>query len=162
MLPWIIQMSVISLILIVLVHYLFTFFKTNLTIPKVKDLVNKPQKQYAALFDTMKDTTIHHRVSDINYTNMNTHINMNESANVSENMKLDGSKAESISMKNELKNYLKELSESKKTSGLAPALTSSIPMPNTHSVPNVNDMGGLLTGDTLMSGSFSSSSYSSY
>jgi hypothetical protein len=162
MLPWIIQMSVISLILIVLVHYLFTFFKTNLTIPKVKDLVNKPQKQYEALFDTMKDTTIHHRVSDKESTNMN----MNDI----ENVKLDGSKSESISMKNELKNYLKELSESKKTNGLAPSLTStsntsmhtSMTGPNTHSVPNVNDMGGLLTGDTLMSGSFSSSSYSSY
>ena len=70
MLPWIIQMSVISLILIVLVHYLFTFFKTNLTIPKVKDLVNKPQKQYEALFDTMKETTIHHSMPETEYTNI--------------------------------------------------------------------------------------------
>lgn len=158
MLPWIIQMSVISLILIVLVHYLFTFFKTNLTIPKVKDLVNKPQKQYEALFDTMKDTTIHHRVSEPEYTNTNTNMNMND------NVKSDGSKSESISMKNELKNYLKELSESKKTNGLMTSSTSNTSMSghNTQSVPNVNDMGGLLTGDTLMSGSFSSSSYSSY
>jgi type II secretory pathway component PulC len=156
MLPWIIQMSVISLILIVLVHYLFTFFKTNLTIPKVKDLVNKPRKQYEALFDTMKDTTIHHRMPESEYTNMNININ--------ENVKLDVSKSESISMKNELKNYLKELSESKKTNGLMTSSTTTIPMsmPNTPSVPNVNDMGGLLTGDTLMGGSFSSSSYSSY
>ena len=154
MLPWIIQMSIISLILIVLVHYLFTFFKTNLTIPKVKDLVNKPRKQYEALFDTMKDTTIHHRMPESEYTNMNININ--------ENVKLDVSKSESISMKNELKNYLKELSESKKTSGLAPSSSTAIPSLNTPSVPNVNDMGGLLTGDTLMSGSFSSSSYSSY
>lgn len=150
MLPWIIQMSVISLILIVLVHYLFTFFKTNLTIPKVKDLVNKPRKQYEALFDTMKDTTIHHRMSESEYTNM------------SDNVKLDVSKSESISMKNELKNYLKELSESKKTNGVIPSSNTSIPMPTTQSVPNVNDMGGLLTGDTLMGGSFSSSSYSSF
>ena len=150
MLPWIIQMSVISLILIVLVHYLFTFFKTNLTIPKVKDLVNKPQKQYEALFDTMKDTTIHHRISEPEYTNIN------------DNVKSDVSKSESISMKNELKNYLKELSESKKTNGLTSSLNTSMPGPSTQSVPNVNDMGGLLTGDTLMGGSFSSSSYSSY
>ena len=39
----------ISLILIILVHYLFTFFMTNLTIPKVKDLVNKPQQQYETI-----------------------------------------------------------------------------------------------------------------
>ena len=54
MLPWIIQMSVISLILIVLVHYLFTFFKTNLTIPKVKDLVTLPQKKYNEMFDSLQ------------------------------------------------------------------------------------------------------------
>ncbi len=150
MLPWIIQMSVISLILIVLVHYLFTFFKTNLTIPKVKDLVNKPQKQYEALFDTMKDTTIHHHMSEPEYTN------------IKDNVKSDVSKSESISMKNELKNYLKELSESKKTNGLVSTSNTSMSGHNTPSVPNVNDMGGLLTGDTLMGGSFSSSSYSSY
>jgi hypothetical protein len=150
MLPWIIQMSVISLILIVLVHYLFTFFKTNLTIPKVKDLVNKPRKQYEALFDTMKETTIHHSMPETEYTSVN------------DNVKSDSSKSESISMKNELKNYLKELSESKKTNGLTTATTTSIPGPSTQSVPNVNDMGGLLTGETLMGGSFSSSSYSSY
>jgi hypothetical protein len=121
-----------------------------LTIPKVKDLVNKPQKQYEALFDTMKDTTIHHRISEPEYTNIN------------DNVKSDVSKSESISMKNELKNYLKELSESKKTNGLTSSLNTSMPVPSTQSVPNVNDMGGLLTGDTLMGGSFSSSSYSSY
>jgi hypothetical protein len=79
-------------------------------------------------------------------------------------VKSDGSKSESISMKNELKNYLKELSESKKTNGLtsSTSMPASMTSPNAQSVPNVNDMGGLLTGDTLMNGSFSSSSYSSY
>ena len=55
MLEWIIQISIISLILIILIHYLFTFFKTNLTIPKVKDLVNKPQNNMKLLFNTMKE-----------------------------------------------------------------------------------------------------------
>ena len=87
MLPWIIQMSTISLILIILVHYLFTFFKTNLTIPKVKDLVNKPQRQYEALFDTMKNTI----------KPIQTEVVPESSEN----------------MKNELKNYLKELSSDK-------------------------------------------------
>lgn len=130
MLPWIIQMSIISLVLIILVHYLFTFFKTNLTIPKVKDLVNKPQKQYDALFDTMKETVIQSAKSE---------------------------PADTSNMKNELKNYLKELSESKK---------STISMSNIQeqgqSTPNVNHMGGLLTNENLMGGSLSSSSYSSF
>jgi len=42
MLPWIIQSGIISFVLIYLIHYLFTFFKNNLTVPKVIDLVNKP------------------------------------------------------------------------------------------------------------------------
>jgi len=142
MLPWIIQMSIISLVLIILVHYLFTFFKTNLTIPKVKDLVNKPQKQYDALFDTMKEPVIQPTNSE----------------------PIDNS-----NMKNELKNYLKELSESKKSSnsmsnmqgqgqgqgqwqGQGPGQTT----------PNVNNNGGLLTNENLMGGSLSSSSYSSF
>ncbi len=129
MLPWIIQMSIISLILIILVHYLFTFFKTNLTIPKVKDLVNKPQKQYEALFDTMKETIIQ--------------------PSKSEN--------DNVNMKNELKNYLKELSESKKSTASVSSGPTSI-----STTPNVNNMGGLLTSDNVMAGSFSSNSYSSF
>jgi len=153
MLPWIIQMSVISLILIVLVHYLFTFFKTNLTIPKVKDLVNKPQKQYEALYDTMKETTIRYNVTDS--ADMNTNINMNDT------LRKDrvNTSNESTSMKNELKNYLKELSDSKKTSNTLPFASSS----NSSSTSNVNNMGSLLTSETLMSGaSFSSGSYSAF
>ena len=63
-------MTIISLILIILVHYLFTFFKTNLTIPKVKDLVNKPQKQYETLFDTMKESNIKPQYSKETNENM--------------------------------------------------------------------------------------------
>tara|TARA_B100001093_G_C26506227_1_gene875517 strand:+ start:110 stop:418 length:309 start_codon:yes stop_codon:yes gene_type:complete len=55
MIPWIIQISIISLIIIILIHYLFSFFKTNLTIPKVKDLVNKPKEQYEELYKTIQE-----------------------------------------------------------------------------------------------------------
>ena len=90
MIPWIIQMSIISLILIILVHYLFTFFMTNLTIPKVKDLVNKPQQQYETLYNTMKEQPVLEQKGNENMKNEN--------------------------MKNELKNYLKELSDNTSTS----------------------------------------------
>ncbi len=46
-------MAAISLCLIAVVHYLYVFFKTTLTVPKVKDLVNRPQKQYDAIFKAM-------------------------------------------------------------------------------------------------------------
>jgi hypothetical protein len=136
MLPWIIQMSIISLVLIILVHYLFTFFKTNLTIPKVKDLVNKPQKQYDILFDTMKETNIHPRKSTPD---------------------------DNSDMKNELKNYLKELSDSKKSaSSTTQSGNGNNGLSSHHSSLNVNENGGLLTNDNLIGGALSSSNYSSF
>ncbi len=123
MLPWIIQMSIISLILIILVHYLFTFFMTNLTIPKVKDLVNKPQQQYEVLYNTMR-----------------------------EEPKSQNNSSDNESMKTELKNYLKELSDKNKGN-------NNNNTPNTvNGVKDVNDMGGLMSSD----GAFSSSNYSSF
>tara|TARA_B100000902_G_C27295661_1_gene909729 strand:+ start:920 stop:1225 length:306 start_codon:yes stop_codon:yes gene_type:complete len=41
-----IQWTVISLVLIVLVHYLYSFFIDTLTVPKVRDLINKPVERY--------------------------------------------------------------------------------------------------------------------
>jgi|TARA_R110002153_G_scaffold84076_1_gene210819 hypothetical protein len=122
MLPWIIQMSIISLILIILVHYLFTFFMTNLTIPKVKDLVNKPQQQYEVLYNTMR-----------------------------EQPKPQNESPDNESMKTELKNYLKELSEKNKNNNNNTTNT-------VNGVKDVNDMGGLMSSDSA----FSSSSYSSF
>jgi len=53
MLGWIIQITIISLILIFLVHYLIDYFKSTLTVPKVKDLVNLPTQKYQNIYDTI-------------------------------------------------------------------------------------------------------------
>jgi len=53
MLSWILQVSVISLIIIFLLHHLFTYFKTTLTVPQVKDLINKPTKRYEEILNTL-------------------------------------------------------------------------------------------------------------
>jgi len=54
MLFWIIQQTIISIILIISVHYIYIFFKNNLTIPKTKDLVNKPTEQYKQIYNSIK------------------------------------------------------------------------------------------------------------
>ncbi len=54
MLLWILKQATISLILVAMIHYIYVFFKSNLTIPKVKDLVNKPRKQYEDMYQSMK------------------------------------------------------------------------------------------------------------
>ena len=103
MLPWIIQISVISLILIVLVHYLFTFFKTALTVPKVKDLVDRPKHQYEVLFNTVHIDNNANKKDEITpHTNKEI-----SNDNLIPNMKT--SQEERSTMKSELKNYLKEL-----------------------------------------------------
>ena len=150
MLSWIFQMSVISLILIILLHYLFTFFKTNLTIPKVKDLVNKPQEQYEMLFNTIKSNSMAKNNSDGNDKQHNGDIGGNTVNN-------------NTDMKNELKNYLKELSNSKKSPD---SLSGSTSEPGSGPGPmgkmNI-DSGGILTSDNLMSSSnFGSSNYSTF
>jgi hypothetical protein len=51
---WIFKVSVLSLIFIFLLHYLYTFFISTLTIPKVKDLVTLPQQKYDELFHSLE------------------------------------------------------------------------------------------------------------
>jgi len=53
MLFWIIRQTIISIILIISVHYIYIFFKKNLTIPKTKDLVNKPSEQYKKIYKSL-------------------------------------------------------------------------------------------------------------
>ena len=53
MLSWIIQISLISIIFIFLVHHLILFFKSTLTVPKIKDLVNSPNQKYQHIYDTI-------------------------------------------------------------------------------------------------------------
>jgi len=53
MIFWIIQQIIISVVLIVSIHYIYIFFKNNLTIPKTKDLVKKPTEQYKKIYTSM-------------------------------------------------------------------------------------------------------------
>jgi hypothetical protein len=91
---WIIKVTVISILLIFLLHYLYSFFKRTLTSPKLKDLVNKPQAKYNTIYNSIKS------VGDVNlgeeHINNSKHPNNSDISNTS-------------SMKDELKKYLKEL-----------------------------------------------------
>jgi len=59
MLFWTLQITIISIILIFLVHHLILFFKSTLTVPKIKDLVNAPAQKYENIYNTIssKDYT---------------------------------------------------------------------------------------------------------
>lgn len=53
MILWIIQQILLSIIFITVVHYIYIYFKDNLTVPKTKDLVKKPIEQYKEIYSTM-------------------------------------------------------------------------------------------------------------
>ena len=50
MLWFVIQQMLLSLVLIAIMHYIFEFFKNNLTEPRIKDLVNKPKVKYEQIY----------------------------------------------------------------------------------------------------------------
>jgi hypothetical protein len=51
MLFWILQSMFLSIIFILVIHHLIHFFKTTLTIPKMKDLVNSPIQKYDNMYN---------------------------------------------------------------------------------------------------------------
>jgi hypothetical protein len=118
MLSWIIQISLISIILIFLVHHLIGFFKTTLTVPKIKDLVNSPSQKYQHMFDTISKGDLnpskfsYDSSSSSSYTAIDllpTEMQFNagdNSSNSNTNFGLDTSTKDV--MKDELKSFLKK------------------------------------------------------
>ena len=54
MLFWVIQQIVISLVIIMLIHYIYKFLQDNLTTPKIKDLVTISKEKYKDIYDTIE------------------------------------------------------------------------------------------------------------
>ena len=98
MLFWTIQVTLISIILIFLIHHLLVFFKTNLTTPKVKDLVNAPTQKYDAIFNAMNFNAM-----NTSTAHSSTHIN-----NISLEELLPPIQPDPVDMKNELKQFMKK------------------------------------------------------
>ena len=130
MLSWIIQISLISIIFIFLVHHLIGFFKSTLTVPKIKDLVNSPSQKYQSMFNTISKGDSH-LSSDFN-TNTNpnsytaidllpTEIQTDISNNVS--FVLDTSTKDH--MKDELKSFLKKQMNSSGNNGMDSSMLPS-------------------------------------
>ena len=92
MLSWDIQITIMSIILIFLVHHLINFFKSTLTVPKIKDLVNTPTQKYEKMYSIINNGT----TSEI--------IDKNKDYTL---IDLLPTKNEDTNMKSELKNFLK-------------------------------------------------------
>ena len=119
MLSWAIQITIISIVLIFLVHHLINFFKSTLTVPKIKDLVNTPTQKYENMYSII-----------------------NNNQNSYKNSSLDNEysliyllpKKEETNIKSELKNFLKSQLNNSKTNGTNISALDS--MSNTNSYSN--------------------------
>jgi len=56
MLFWIIRQIIISFLFIFTMHHIYNYFKTNLTVPKIKDLIKKPKEQYKDIYESEEKT----------------------------------------------------------------------------------------------------------
>ena len=90
MISSIIIWSVISLIIIMMTHNIYIFFKDTLTVPIIKDYVNEPNIVYEEIQDILRK-----KREDINLDNNNNNNNNNKNSD--------------NDMKNELKNFFKEI-----------------------------------------------------
>ena len=102
---WVTQFTVICIILIFLIHYLFNFFKSTLTVPKLKDLVNTPSQKYENMYNIIQ--THSDSNSDSHQTNEYKLMDLlPQGEREMDNER--GVQGQGTNMKNELKNFLKK------------------------------------------------------
>jgi len=100
MLFWTLKTTIFSIIFILLVHHLITFFKETLTVPKVKDLVNAPAKKYEDMYQVINS-------------------NKREKEHTSEKVVDNYEKPDLDAMKSELKNFLKSRAQTEGTTDIS-------------------------------------------
>jgi hypothetical protein len=144
---WIIKVTLISLLLIFLLHYLYSFFKITLTAPKLKDLVNKPEAKYNTIYRSIQST------SDGGSLNLGDDeiLPGNNNHNNKSKHHSNFSAGNTTSMKDELKKYLKEISTSTSTSTSTQG-SGDLANLNINGNHKIND-----SGNTLNHNNFSSS-----
>ena len=103
MLFWSIKITIVSIIFIFLVHYLINFFKSTLTVPKIKDLVNTPTKKYENMYNILKNQN-----KSINSNSNNNNNNNDDDYTLIDLLPNSNEAVEEATMKNELKNFLKK------------------------------------------------------
>jgi len=120
-LSWTIQITIISIILIFLVHHLINFFKSVLTVPKIKDLVNTPNEKYKNIYDTISQNNsnsgnIGNSIHDFDFDNNDKNMMKQNKINYTledilppdVNTSIISNIKTSNNMKNELKNFIKK------------------------------------------------------
>ena len=124
---------IISIIIIFVVHNVFNYLKNTLTVPKVKDLINKPKTEYNKinnLINTENNDTENNDTENNDTENNDSHFSIKAEKN-KEN------KFDSEQIKSELTDFFKELNNNKSENNI---LNNNIPnnnIPN-NNIPNNN------------------------
>ena len=151
---WIFKVAIVSFLFIFLIHYLYSFFKTTLTSPKVKDLVNKPMRKYDSIYDSLQNSQ--------GYSYMDEQEGGNSS--ITKILKSNPSSTQNPvkqSMKDELKKYLSELSGSSGNK-MSDLNTNANANANANANTNTKPVANPSIPDFAMSNMSSSSFSSSY
>ena len=110
MLFFIIKNIFVSLIFIMSIHFIFIYFKENLTIPKTKDLVNKPAIEYEKIKKEIEESK----------NKKNNQQNIETSPELQPNMK------------DELKEYLTQLNKTNDSTPIEKTIQESNPFNDTN------------------------------
>ena len=62
---FIVKNILLSVIVILLLHYIYNYLKNNLTTPKVKDLVDKPKIRYNQIIEVIKNSEMENIKNDL-------------------------------------------------------------------------------------------------
>ncbi len=90
-----------------MIHYLYIYFETTLTSPKVKDLIHGPRREYKILIDSIhKNTDTSSHLSPTQYPSAN----VEETLGINTDTKTDRSE----DMKSDLKEYIREIASNSK------------------------------------------------
>ena len=96
MIFFILKISILSFILIFVIHNILLYLQKTLTTPKLKDLVNNPNQQYKVIYETINN-------NNNNSNNSNNSNNNNNNSNNNSNNNTDNN------IKSELDNYLNDV-----------------------------------------------------
>ncbi len=108
MILWTVQMTLISIILIFLVHNLIVFFKNTLTIPKIKDLVNAPIQKYEDMYEIIHSSKKEEQMNIENVNGTPIYSLDNLLPKTDDIINTINTQNSTKSMKDELKSFLKK------------------------------------------------------
>ena len=118
---WFIQNIAFSISLIVIIHYLYLYFESTLTTPKVKDLIHCPKLKYKSLFETINRPLSDTKDQNKEYLGILPRNSKNSVSGLDPGIDSNGpSMAPNTAMKNDLKSFLKTIGLKRQTTSQPP------------------------------------------